>query len=86
MRRSGIAPRRLKTSSVRGAQLPLESAHEQRLRSVGRFARCLHRPQGFQTSQTLPTNAGPGFSVVCPGCQPEGVTSPVLRTCWKAFT
>ncbi len=41
---------------------------------------------GFQTVHTLPTRSGPGFSVGLPGCQPDGVTSPVARTCWKAFS
>ncbi len=29
----------------------------------------------FQTSQTLPTRSGPGFSVILPGLHPEGVAS-----------
>lgn len=41
---------------------------------------------GFQTFHTLPARSGPGFSVGLPGCQPEGVTSPVATTCWKALT
>jgi len=49
----------------------------------GRF-RCL--AYGFQTSQTLPGRSGPGVSVTSPGCQPEGVTSPVATTCWKALS
>ena len=41
---------------------------------------------GFQTSHTLPTKSGPGLRVVAPGVQPEGVASPVSRTCWNACT
>ena len=40
---------------------------------------------GFHTVQTLPTRSGPGVRVVSPGVQPEGVTSPVSTTCWKAW-
>jgi len=29
----------------------------------------------FQTSQTFPTSPGPGFSVIFPGCHPDGVAS-----------
>ena len=40
----------------------------------------------FQTSHTFPTRSGPGFKVVFPGFQPEGVASAplLLRTTWKA--
>jgi hypothetical protein len=40
----------------------------------------------FQTSQTFPTRSGPGFNVIFPGFQPEGVASVplLLRTSWKA--
>jgi hypothetical protein len=41
---------------------------------------------GFQTFHTLPAKSGLDFNVALPGCQPEGVTSPVLRTCWNAWT
>ena len=40
----------------------------------------------FQTSHTFPTRSGPGLRVGLPGSQPDGVASPVARTCWKAFT
>jgi len=36
---------------------------------------------GFQTFHTFPAKSGPGFNVGLPGCHPEGVTSPVARTC-----
>ena len=43
-------------------------------------------PYGFHTSHTLPTRSGPGVNVESPGCQPDGVTSPVDTTCWNALT
>lgn len=59
----------------------------ERSAGVRRSARPAHFSiDGFQTFQTLPTSAGPGFSVICPGSQPAGVASvPLLaRTCWNA--
>ena len=39
----------------------------------------------FQTFHTFPAKSGPGVNVGLPGCQPDGVTSPVAATCWNAF-
>lgn len=57
---------------------------------VGRVSALTRHPPdsacyGFQTSHTRPTRSGPGVSVVPPGCQPEGMTSPVSRVCWNAL-
>jgi len=41
-------------------------------------ASCLAR--GLQSSRTSFAKAGPGVSLTSPGCQPEGVTSPMART------
>ena len=69
---------RLVVMSAHGAEL---LAHKDYSATQPSFDSAQKAISGFQTSHTLPTRSGPGFSVGLPGCQPEGVASPVARTC-----